>query len=321
MRNSLQKYGNRISMQFLSPLRYPGGKGKISDYIELLFKVNNLNGGHYIEPYAGGASVAFSLLFNEYASVIHINDMDYSIYCFWDSVLNYTDDLCQLINDTPVTIDEWNRQKNVQRDIVNNSPLSIGFSTFFLNRTNRSGILNAGVIGGKKQDGKWKIDARYNKDKLINRIIRIALYKNRIKIYNKDALDLINTISNIIPDNSLIYFDPPYYNKGQELYINFYEHADHEKVADLISKLVDKNWLISYDNVEQIRILYSGFRQIVFDINYYAGKATTGSEVFIFSDNLWVPDIDSPTNKSLINEYSQCSVFELRRSGRLQKQF
>jgi DNA adenine methylase len=306
-------------MEFFSPLRYPGGKGKISEYIELLFKSNSLNGGHYVEPYAGGASVALSLLINEFASVIHINDFDYTVYCFWHSVLNQPDKLCKLIRDTPVTIDTWNNQREIQRNKTDYDILDIGFSTFFLNRTNRSGILNAGVIGGIEQKGEWKIDARFNKVDLIKRIQRIALYKNRIQIYNEDAVKLIPTIIKQIPQNTLIYFDPPYYKKGPDLYINFYKHNDHVKIAKTINKLLNINWIVSYDNVEPIRDLYKSFRQRTFDINYHAGNASKGSEVFVYSDKLWVPDIDSPTDKKRIKYYAQQSVYAMRESGELQR--
>ena len=306
-------------MEFFSPLRYPGGKGKISEYIELLFKANSLNGGHYVEPYAGGASVALSLLINERASVIHINDFDYTVYCFWHSVLNQPDELCKLINDTPVNIDVWNLQKEVQKNKNDFDTLDVGFSTFFLNRTNRSGILNAGVIGGLEQKGEWKIDARYNKADLIKRIQRIALYKSRINIYNEDAVKLIPIIINQIPKNSLIYFDPPYYKKGPVLYINFYKHDDHVRIAKTIDKLQHINWIISYDNVEPIKVLYNSYRQRTFDINYHAGSASKGSEVFVYSNNLWMPDIDSPTDKKRIKSYAEQSVLALRESGELSR--
>ena len=167
--------------KFVSPLRYPGGKLKVVDYIKKIFEENNLYDGVYIEPYAGGASVALSLLFSEYAQIIKINDIDRSIYAFWYSVLNEPEAFCRLINDTPVNMDEWHAQHIVQEHKEEEELLSLGFSTFFLNRTNRSGILSAGVIGGKNQTGNFKIDARYNKKDLIERIETIADYSERIE--------------------------------------------------------------------------------------------------------------------------------------------
>lgn len=304
-------------MDFYSPLRYPGGKGKISDFIELLFKGNYLNGGHYFEPYAGGSSVALALLINEYASIIHINDFDYTIFCFWDSIINHTDEFCKKICDTNITVEEWKRQKHIQKHKQDFSSTDIGFSTFFLNRTNRSGILKAGIIGGLDQHGQWKIDARFNKPELIKRIKRVAIYKSRIKLYNQDALSLIPEIASQLPSNSLIYLDPPYYKKGQDLYINFYKHGDHVKISNVIKALKDSNWIVSYDNVKPIRDLYSSFRQNTFDIDYHAATASKGSEVFVFSDNLWIPEIENPTDKEKIKYFMQKDISDLRATSNL----
>ena len=181
-------------MDYFSPLRYPGGKGKVANYFKQIFKDNLLFDGLYIEPYAGGASIALSLLFNEYASHIIINDIDRSIFAFWDSVLNNSDELCKLILDTPINVKMWDEQKRIQKEKNSYDNLKVGFSTFFLNRTNRSGILNAGIIGGRQQTGDWKIDARYNKKELTERIKRIAQYRDRMTVYNMDALDLIKNL-------------------------------------------------------------------------------------------------------------------------------
>lgn len=294
--------GINLNTNYYSPLRYPGGKGKLSHYIQLLIEYNLLVDGHYVEPYAGGASVGLSLLFNEYVQKIHINDYDFRIYAFWDCVLNQTDELCQKIIDTDITIHNWENQKEIQKSPQCYSNLDIGFSTFFLNRTNRSGILKAGVIGGKEQKGNWKIDARFNKVDLIQRIKRISRYKNRISIYNLDAIDLTRKLDKELPRKTLFYFDPPYYKKGKDLYINFYEHADHLQISQLISELKNRHWLVSYDNDVNIRVLYQSFLQRTYELNYHANNASKGTEIMIYSDNLIVPEIHDPTNKSEIKE-------------------
>jgi DNA adenine methylase len=275
-------------MHFYTPLRYPGGKGKVADYFKQIFRENLLYDGVYVEPYAGGASVALSLLFNEYASKIIINDIDRSIFAFWYSVLNKTDDLCKLIKDTPITIEIWDKQKKIQKEKNKHSLLKVGFSTFFLNRTNRSGILNAGIIGGRQQTGKWKIDARYNKSVLINRIERIALYKNKIELHNSDAVELVRDLLKTLPAKTLFYFDPPYYVKGKDLYLNYYEDKDHEQIATEISKVNKQKWIITYDNVLPIKQLYNNYRQVKYTLHYSAAKANKGEEVMIFSNNIYI---------------------------------
>ena len=196
--------------KYISPLRYPGGKLKVVEYVKKLMEVNDLVGGTYIEPYAGGASVALSLLYDKYASKIKINDIDRSIYAFWYCVLNETEAFCRLIADTPVNMDIWQTQHAVQRNKNSAELLDLGFSTFFLNRTNRSGILNGGVIGGKEQTGCFKIDARYNKKGLIERIENIAEYANLIELTSMDAVDLIKRYKRTPAAKTLCYLDPPY---------------------------------------------------------------------------------------------------------------
>jgi DNA adenine methylase len=271
-------------MTFYSPLRYPGGKSRLSNYFKKIIEQNSIYECVYIEPYAGGASVALSLLFDGYVNKIIINDIDRSIYAFWHSVIYQTDELCDLIKKTPVTTEVWEKQKEIQKQKETSSLLELGFSTFFLNRTNRSGIINAGCIGGRKQKGKWKIDARFDKNILIDRIRKIALYKNRIKVLNLDAIKLIKLSHN--HKKCLLYLDPPYYSKGKRLYVNFYKDLDHKNVAKEMKKATHSVWVMTYDNVRQIRILYKDYRQKVFVLNYSAGKTIKGKEVIIFSNNL-----------------------------------
>jgi len=294
--------GINLTTNYYSPLRYPGGKGKLSYYIELLVEYNLLTDGHYVEPYAGGSSVALSLLFNEYVRTIHINDYDYRIYSFWHSVLFETESLCEKIYNTKISIENWMNQKEIQKNPDKYSLLEIGFSTFFLNRTNRSGILKAGVIGGKEQNGKWKLDARFNKENLIQRIKKISRFKNRIKLYNQDAVELSQQLSKTLPKKTLFYFDPPYYKKGKDLYINFYEHSDHLQISKLITKLTDKYWLVSYDNNDNIRSFYKSFLQRTYELNYHAANAAKGTEIMIYSDNLIVPELQNPLDKNEIKE-------------------
>jgi DNA adenine methylase len=275
-------------MDFYSPLRYPGGKAKIADYFKRIFTANFLCDGVYVEPYAGGASVALSLLFNEYVSRIVINDINPSIFAFWYSVLNKPDELCRLIRDTPVTIATWEEQKAIYQKYNKFSLLEVGFSTFFLNRTNHSGILSAGVIGGKKQKGSWRIDARFNKRDLINRIERIAAYRDKIELYNSDAIKLIKSLRKNLPPKTLFYLDPPYYVKGRDLYINYYADKDHYEIATEISKVKKQRWIVTYDHVPFITQLYKNYRQVKYTLNYSAGYVGLGQEVMIFSDNLHI---------------------------------
>lgn len=275
--------------KFVSPLRYPGGKLKVVDYLKQLLEVNDLCGGTYIEPYAGGASVALSLLFDKYAGKIKINDKDRAIYAFWYAVLNETDSLCRLINDIPVTMDVWQAQHELQKHKDEVDLLELGFSTFFLNRTNRSGILNGGVIGGKNQDGNFKMDARFNKKDLIERIEHVAGYADLIELTSMDAVALIKRYKRTPAAKTFCYLDPPYYVKGQDLYMNYYRDEDHKDIAEAIQKFKGQ-WIISYDAVGFISELYKDYRQKEYYLSYSAGNPSKGKEIMVYSNGLILPE-------------------------------
>lgn len=275
-------------------MRYPGGKGKIANYIKMLFLRNGLVGYDYVEPYAGGAGVALSLLYEEYASHVYINDLDQSVFAFWHAVLNETDELCQRIANTAVTMEEWERQKEVQR-AMDACRMDLAFSTFFLNRTNRSGIIDGGVIGGRNQEGSWKLDARYNTEALIARIRKVARYRNRITLNQMDATDYIREVIAVLPQRTFTYFDPPYYVKGRGLYENSYRDEDHVEVAELVRNITQP-WIVSYDAVPRILGLYEDLNRITYSLSYSAADHYRGSEVMFFSSDLEFPEVTSPAN-------------------------
>ncbi len=273
---------NKKSIHY-SPLRYPGGKNCIFPFVSKMFYENGFIGTSYAEPYAGGSGLALRLLFEGYVNHIYINDLDKSIYTFWLSILNRPDEFCQWIKDVRISIANWNKYKNIQRNAENEDAFELAKSTFFLNRTNISGVIKGGVIGGQDQKGKYKIDARFNKQDLIYRIQRIASMKNRISLSNLDGLDFINKM-NKKKEEIFIYLDPPYYLKGADLYMNFYSQADHKNLSKYVHKM-QKKWMVSYDNHDFILNLYSEQKKIVYQLSQAASNRV-GDEVLIFSEGL-----------------------------------
>ena len=266
-----------------SPLRYPGGKTSLLPFFEKIIKDHDLEKITYIEPFAGGAGAALALLLSGKVGRIVINDLDRAIYAFWKSSVFSSAKFIKKIKKTPVTVSEWKKQKEIYNDPKANL-FDLGFATFFLNRTNTSGILDGGLIGGLKQKSKYKIDARFNKDALIERIQQIALYKDKISIFNKDGLRLIGEYLN--KKNAFIYLDPPYFEKGATLYLNHYKKEDHEALANQLNKNSDAFWLLTYDNKKEIKSLYPNRRIINFSLNYNAYESRKGREVMILSDAL-----------------------------------
>lgn len=274
-----------------SPLRYPGGKAKLFPFFAALIKENNLFGSEYCEPYAGGAGLAIQLLTQGFVDRVSINDIDCSIYAFWRSALYDTDKFCGLIESTPVTVDEWHRQKDIWKQGDTGNNLTLGFSAYFLNRTNRSGIIEgAGPIGGYAQAGKWKIDVRLIKENQIKNLKTLSRYASQIDVSNLDALDFFR--KSIAKENTFVYLDPPYFAKGHKLYKNFYKPEDHIQIAQELTRHRDSKWVVSYDDVNQIRDAYKSFSPITYLLNYSAGHKTIGSEVIYLSDTIIKPDVN-----------------------------
>lgn len=273
-----------------TPLRYPGGKAKLAAFVKKIIEQNDLVDGQYAEPYAGGAGIALELLFHEYVSRVHINDISRPVFAFWKSVLDHTDHLAKLIRDTRPAVAEWDKQKRILSHPDDHDDLKLGFATFFLNRTNRSGILNGGIIGGRDQTGPWKIDARYNAPELIFRIESIANLRGRISLSCEDAVDFLQTRVGSLPAKTLVYLDPPYYKKGKDLYLDYYTPDDHERIAQFVTKRIRRQkWIVSYDNVSPIHSLYSECNHITYELGYSARDVRAGSEVMFFCDRLEIP--------------------------------
>jgi DNA adenine methylase len=265
----------------LSPLRYPGGKSKIYGKVKALIETNNMGNRTYIEPFAGGFGIGISLLCDDVVQTAVLNDFDSHIYHFWFSVLNSTDDLLRKITDTPITIEEREKQKAIYKD---NSAdvLNDGFATLFLNRVNFSGVIKGGPIGGQSQSGTYKLDCRFNKKEIRRKIERIALLKNRISLYNSDASDLITSCLKLQNNMTFFNIDPPYVAKGSKLYTNYFKESDHRDLERVITEhLKGIPWIITYDDCDLIRDIYKGYFMNGYDIQHNVGRSFLGKELVI----------------------------------------
>ncbi len=270
-------------------MRYPGGKQRLAPFLLELIKANDLLGGHYVEPYAGGAGVAFELLLGNHLSHIHLNDSSRPIFAFWNSVISRTEELCRHISRASLTIEEWKKRRTIVQNPSDHDELELGFSTLYLNRCNRSGVLSGGLIGGLLQTGTWKMDARFPRNELIRRIEAIADRRKCISLRNWDAEKFITKYISKLPSHTLVYCDPPYFDKSSRLYLDRYQKSDHARIAQVIQKHLPRRWIVSYDAAEEILEYYSKRRKFCYDLQYSASRAYTGREVFIFSDSVVVP--------------------------------
>ena len=251
-----------------TPLRYPGGKSVYAGLLSDVIRLNNLENVVLVEPYAGGAGASVKLLLEGKVSRLILNDLDPAIYAFWWAVTNAADELSNMVSETPITLEEWKRQREISRRKDSRDLLALGFSTLYMSRCNRSGILTANPIGGIKQTGTYKIDARFNKQRLLEKIKKIAEKSHLIDVRNTSCERLLAGFKRRKDtSNILVYLDPPYFQKGPSLYLNHYNAEDHEKLARLILSC-KFNWILSYDCHEEIRQLYSSVPQYKSTLRY-----------------------------------------------------
>lgn len=272
----------------VSPLRYPGGKGLLYSRLRTIIRENGLASSVYVEPYAGGAGAALALLVSGQVDRIAINDLDPAVYAFWATIQSEPGWLIEQIHKTKLDVNEWRKQREIYQSADIDRQAELGFATFYLNRTNRSGVLNGGPIGGLDQSGNYKIDARFNRDGLAERIRLIALHADRITVTNENGLDVISRYAD--RSDAFIYADPPYFEKAGSLYLHAFEEADHEALAKCLKGVRRSNWILTYDNVPQVAALYSELRRRLFALNYSAHRVMKATEAMVFSPGLLIPE-------------------------------
>lgn len=280
-----------MSVRYISPLRYPGGKARVAPYLTRLMKAQPRRPTIYAEPFAGGAGAALKLLVDEVVRNIKINDLSPGIAAFWRSVFFDTEQLARRIENAEVSMEEWHRAHAIFTSEAEHEDIDLGYATFFLNRCNRSGILSARPIGGMAQNGNWKIDARFNKNELATRVRLLGQYRRRVQVSQLDARDFLSKLEPTSLDG-FVYVDPPYIVQGENLYLDSLSYEDHRQLAiQLSSSLVP--WMLTYDVSETItKDLYPGLRTAKFNIAHTAQKQHVGSEYVVFGDHVNVPSID-----------------------------
>jgi len=279
-------------MKNASPLRYPGGKSSMANLLSQIRTINRLGAMDLVEPYAGGAGASISLLFREEATNIFINDADPSIYNIWWSIINRNKEFSKLLLTTKINITEWKRQREIYENPKRHSKIRHGFSAFYLNRCNRSGIIcNGGPIGGIQQKGKWKLNARFNRSGLYRRCQKIAEYGERIHTSSIDGIDFINSLD---IHRAFLFIDPPYFQKGRTLYLNQLSADYHKSLSTKLRSLNSKAWVLTYDDCPEIRSYYQDWANIrQFKLRYSASERRAGKEILITPKSMCLPNSQS----------------------------
>lgn len=288
------KTTNKTTNKSVSPLRYPGGKTKLVPFLSHTILINQIKNPIFCEPFAGGAGLSLKLLLEGKIERVILNDVDQGIYSFWYAVFFDTQRLIDKITQIEVSLKERERCKNVLFEHCNNGKTSgynfdLGFATFFLNRVNVSGIIKGGAIGGIKQEGKFKIDSRFGKLGLIAKILKLAEFRDKVRLFNLDVIKFINAVllcDDVVgnKEDLFIFFDPPYFRQGKTLYSEFYRAEDHFCLASIIKKkFSDFHWILTYDNESFIFDLYKNFNPKRFSLRYSANAKMTATELMFSS--------------------------------------
>lgn len=274
---------------FLSPLRYPGGKGRLTRFLGALMADQPTYHHTYVEPFAGGAGAALQLLYGEWVERIVLNDLDHHVAAMWRAIFRSNERFQHLIRTTPVTVEEWHRQRELFS--TEGDDLTVGFATFFLNRTNRSGILAANPIGGLDQSGTWKIDARYDVRTLMRRVDILGCYRNRVVLMERDGVEVAAEF--LDEKGCFTYADPPYIDKGAGLYLDAMTWPDHQRLSAVLRRRPKAPWMLTYDCDPRVPSeLYRGFRCIDFAIAHTAQTQHVGREYAVFSNGVRLRGLD-----------------------------
>ncbi len=268
-----------------TPIRYPGGKTKLYPLIKSIIEQNKYGNRTYCEAFAGGAGAAVKLLLKGDVPSIIINDFDHAVYCMWDCIVNHSRALCNFIDKVEVTVESWQRFKQIYDRPQGVSVRELGHAAFFLNRTNISGILDGGVIGGLDQTGNYLIDARFSKDNLKKKIKAIAQKKSSIELYELDAEDFIDKVLASRSNEVFCYLDPPYVQKGPGLYRSSFNDAKHRSLAQ---KILNSSfpWMVTYDDDPLVCELYEGQFRDTLVLDYSANVHGKGTEKLILSEEI-----------------------------------
>lgn len=263
-----------------TPIRYPGGKTKLYPLIKEIIEQNGYSDRTYCEAFAGGAGAAIKLLLKDDVSSIIINDLDRAVYCMWDCIVNRSEELCKFIDAVEISIGSWKKYHDVYKNSTTVTDEELGQAAFFLNRTNISGILDGGVIGGIEQTGNYLMDARFTKENLKKKIRNIAKRRASIELFMLDAESLIDSVLEPRSEDVFCYFDPPYVQKGPGLYRSSFDKRKHESLA---KKIIGSGfpWMVTYDDDPLVCELYKDHLRDTLILDYSANVHGKGKEKLI----------------------------------------
>ncbi len=246
----------------MSPLRYPGSKKRLAPLIVDIVRRHDFD--LFVEPFAGGAYIGLFMAKNNLAKKVVLGESDPLVASFWKALFGQNRQLAQRVRELEISIGEWRRIREWRPETT----LDKAIKCLYLNRTNYSGILKAGPLGGKGQSGPYDIGCRFDKEKIARRIEALGSLGERVEVIRADYRE---TLAKTEGQKRFIYLDPPYYEKGHLLYNDYFGQNDHIELRDVLARIEDA-WLLSYDEAPDIKRFYEGFPMESFALYHSATK-------------------------------------------------
>lgn len=260
----------------------------MTDFAQETLRLNGARGGTWVEPFAGGGGLALSLLGRGAVGRVVLNDTDDGVRSFWEAVLNEPDRVARDVATVPLTVAEWDRWRAVRER--GGTGYEAGFAAFYLNRTNRGGVIDgAGVIGGRAQRGAYGMACRFPRAALVQKVRAIAAVRDRVEVRGEDGVAVIVRAAEDDPRGTFLFVDPPYWHKGPNLYGPPFGPHDHARLASAL-KAVRGPWIATYDRCEPVSALYRDRRVYEMEGALPPGSVPRDAEVVVVSKGMAVPD-------------------------------
>jgi DNA adenine methylase len=242
---------NIASVPHRSPFRYPGGKTWLIPQIRKWLSSTNPKPQELAEPFAGGAIVGLSALFEDFVQKLVLIEKDEDVASVWEVIVNGQ---ARKLADAIVGFEF--SEGAVKRILAShpNSVFDRAFQTILRNRVQRGGILAPGASLLKNGENGKGMASRWYPTTLRNRIEAILHMRRNISFINADGIEFIRY--NAHRTDTVFFIDPPYTLAGRRLYAH--SELDHEELFKVVST-IKGDFLMTYDNSKEIKRLAEKF--------------------------------------------------------------
>lgn len=284
---------NVASVTHRSPFRYPGGKTWLVPYVRQWLKSSEYHPFEFAEPFAGGAIVGLSMLFEQLARKLTLVEKDDDVASVWEAILSIQGERFA------ESIVSFEFSERSVREVLSKRPRNLferAFQTILKNRVQRGGILASGAGFVKQGENGRGMASRWYPRTLGRRITAIHEQRHLIRFIHGDGIEFIREREG--RKEMVLFIDPPYTVAGRRLYTH--SEVNHEELFQVVAD-TKGDFLMSYDNAEPVRKLAKKFGFDTFEIPMKNTHHAIMTELLIGRDLSW-------TKKPL--ELSKYPLFE-----------